>query len=380
MKLTEGMTARRRFSRLGLGLLLMCVVQQGAAFAIAFAGQAWAPWLLRTDWFLLAANFAPLYLLGFPVLLLLFRTVPDLPAPWAAPSVQSPVPPGLPPDHAALQSMPNAVPGLNPDPGPRLFAVPVSPLYPYASCPPTPEPYPAPPPLPLKEAEKRAIPPAALVGLTLAGFLLMYIGNIVSTVLNFLIAQIKGEEVTNPILAMGEGSNPWVMLAVLVFLAPLTEEYVFRKLLYRKLGGYGFGIYALCSATVFAMYHMNLSQMIYAFLLGLLFAGVMYYSKQIRYTILLHMSLNLFGGWVPLVLIDRMGMQEAALVTGMITILLAAGGAVSIVLLSQKRQQIRREMPLLRMPKPTAVEILANPGIILLLIALVAMTVVSILM
>lgn len=64
-------------------------------------------------------------------------------------------------------------------------------------------------------------------------------------------------------------------LITMGMLAPLVEELIFRSLLYGWLRKHaGFAAAAVGSSLLFAVYHMNLVQGIYAFFLGLLLASV----------------------------------------------------------------------------------------------------------
>ncbi len=65
--------------------------------------------------------------------------------------------------------------------------------------------------------------------------------------------------------------NPWVTFIIAVLIAPTAEELLFRKLfdgadckIRRACGG-------ACLRTVFGLFHGNLNQFSYAFLLGLFF-------------------------------------------------------------------------------------------------------------
>lgn len=79
-----------------------------------------------------------------------------------------------------------------------------------------------------------------------------------------------------------------------VILAPLCEELLFRGLVFRRLKNYtNFWVGALVSAALFGLYHMNLIQGIYAFLLGILLAGVYQKYRNLWAPVLLHFAGNL---------------------------------------------------------------------------------------
>lgn len=70
---------------------------------------------------------------------------------------------------------------------------------------------------------------------------------------------------------------------------------MFRKLLYDKIGGYGVRTYVLVGAFLFALFHANLSQLLYAFVLGAVFCYIYAHTGKLRYTILLHVAINTIG-------------------------------------------------------------------------------------
>ena len=78
--------------------------------------------------------------------------------------------------------------------------------------------------------------------------------------------------------------NVYVGTVLFVIIAPLAEEAVFRLFLFnflKKRTGPLWG--ALISSLIFGIYHMNMIQCIYAFLMGLLFC--FFYNKDHRFTV-----------------------------------------------------------------------------------------------
>ena len=139
--------------------------------------------------------------------------------------------------------------------------------------------------------------------LLLMCFGLMQVGNYVANYLMLMVAGIKGEPVENTIATMLQGSALWINAIVTVLLAPIIEELIFRKLMIDRLGGFGEKTAMIFSALMFGLFHANLYQFFYAFLLGMLFAYVYIRTGKIGYTIGFHMVINFFGGVVaPLIL------------------------------------------------------------------------------
>ena len=297
-----------RFSRIGWGLLLMVIAQQGAGSVLLLALQLLYPALMENSWVLLSVNFLPLYLLGLPLLVYMLRSLPDLPAP-----------------------------------------------------------------------EKTRIRGSHFALLALASMTALYGLSTLSNWLGEWIGQLKGGEVLNPLdLVVGDGS-PWAVLLFVVLLAPLGEEFIFRGLLYKKLAGYGAKTYILCSALLFALYHVNLYQVFYAFALGLVLAWLTYASGNIRASVALHLLVNLLGTGLPLLL--SAFPEESRLPTILFYVivgLLCAVGVLSAMILARRRGELPMPFGTCAAPAPKAV--FGNAGMIVLLLTLGAMTAVMVLL
>lgn len=151
-------------------------------------------------------------------------------------------------------------------------------------------------------------------------FPMMYGGNLIGSGLSVLLS---GGTAQNPLLDFAFDTSPTKLL-VMIVLAPLFEEFFFRKTLIDRTARYGEKNAILFSAIAFALFHMNLYQVFYAFGIGLVLGYVYLRTRRMRYTFLLHMVINLLGSVVaPLILsnldmdaLERMsvaGIGEAAL-------------------------------------------------------------------
>lgn len=138
-----------------------------------------------------------------------------------------------------------------------------------------------------------------IICITITMFL-MWIGNIVGIIITNGIGSFVQHEVTNPIDGVINNSGLIANIVVITLLAPIFEEFIFRKLLIDRTIKYGGTISVLLSALLFALFHGNLSQFFYAFLLGGFFATIYIKTGQIKYTIGLHMIINFIGSVVSL--------------------------------------------------------------------------------
>jgi membrane protease YdiL (CAAX protease family) len=124
----------------------------------------------------------------------------------------------------------------------------------------------------------------------------MYITNFISGILTMAIAYLKGDkQLLNPLEEAVLNGNFTLTLIYAAIVAPIFEELIFRKLLLNKLRRYGDVPAILMTGIAFGLFHMNLSQMFYAAVLGFIFAYITIRTNTIRYSILLHMMVNFIG-------------------------------------------------------------------------------------
>ena len=124
---------------------------------------------------------------------------------------------------------------------------------------------------------------------------LMWIGNMIGMVITTIIGNTLTNDVFNPIEQLIQNSSIYVNLIIISILAPIFEELFFRKLLIDRTIKYGPKLSIFLSALIFALFHGNLSQFFYAFLLGGFFAYVYIKTGKIIYSITLHAFVNFFG-------------------------------------------------------------------------------------
>lgn len=94
---------------------------------------------------------------------------------------------------------------------------------------------------------------------------LLFLFNLIGTAVNELLSQLKGSPAGNLIEQSVGSYTLWQMVLVTVISAPLGEELLFRKLVYRCVGAYGDKAYVFTSACLFMLMHGNVVQYPYAF-------------------------------------------------------------------------------------------------------------------
>ncbi len=212
--------------------------------------------------------------------------------------------------------------------------------------------------------EKRVrVSPGQLLVLVVACFGVTVLLQYGVTLVSELIRMLRGRGVENPLETIVSGSDPLMNLIFACVVAPVMEELIFRGLLYRKLIAFGGKVYVLFSAFIFALFHTNLYQVPYAFAVGLVLAGLTYFTGTIRYAVLVHMTINLLGSGI-FSLLAYVG-EEAQYYYGSVQAVIAL---VGIVLAINMAMKWREERPLRFAPgavaAPGARTILLNAGVL----------------
>lgn len=167
-----------------------------------------------------------------------------------------------------------------------------------------------------------------------------YALNLVSLGLMEIVSIFKGSSVENPLESMLEGSGVWISALILIIVAPIMEEIIFRGILYKKLIPYGAKVYIVFSSFVFALFHGNLFQIPYAFALGAIFAYITVITGTIKYSIILHMAINALGGGISNILSS---LQNDSLLNifSIIVLAIVIVGVVNIVKMVLSRYKIK---------------------------------------
>ena len=144
--------------------------------------------------------------------------------------------------------------------------------------------------------EKNAMTLGRYLCILLICIFMMEAGNLVGLAIQSLMESIVGGMPENPIEVFATDDSLPLRILFLVILAPLIEEFVFRRVFIDRMRPYGEKLAVVTSALMFGLFHGNLSQMFYAFALGLVFGYVYLRTGKLRYSVGLHMFINFFGG------------------------------------------------------------------------------------
>ena len=220
--------------------------------------------------------------------------------------------------------------------------------------------------------ERRPLSPAALAQLWVFGMGVTYFLNYLSTLAAWLVSLLRGSAVMNPLESTMGHLPSALFFGVLV--APVMEEVIFRRILLRRLLPLGQGMAVYGSAFIFSLFHANLFQIPYAFVLGVMLAVLALSTGGIRASILLHVALNATG-LVVMPLLATLGTPGAWAVT--ILVVAFMGAALGMLIRRQVRVPTLPPSPLGLTPAQERRAFLGNPGMIaysLLILALMVLT------
>ena len=146
--------------------------------------------------------------------------------------------------------------------------------------------------------EKRRMGVGAWLLILLVSFGLMYIGSFSGQFVMWGVSEIVGYDYSNMLESMIDYDKMWVTAIFMCVVAPIGEEFVFRKLIIDRTHKYGGFVCIFFSGLVFGLMHANFYQFFYAFALGLVLGYVYYSTGKIWYTIALHATINFVGSIV----------------------------------------------------------------------------------
>ena len=130
----------------------------------------------------------------------------------------------------------------------------------------------------------------------LISYFIMVLLNLFTMGFLWIVGNFKGSDVVNPLENVISNSS---VLATIIFagiLSPIIEEVLFRGVMLNKLRTYGDKIAIITTALLFGLFHENFSQFFYAVGLGMMFAYVTLKTGTIKYSIGLHIMINMMGG------------------------------------------------------------------------------------
>lgn len=130
------------------------------------------------------------------------------------------------------------------------------------------------------------------------------LGMAVSFITNICISFIVKTDNTH-VIARGGQINMVLYCIGAIVVAAVTEEIIYREVMFRDLATVtSLPVAIVISSLIFAVSHGNLIQFVYTFLMGGLFAILLYAEDSVLYSIVAHVGFNLTA--IALLLINQL--------------------------------------------------------------------------
>ncbi len=197
---------------------------------------------------------------------------------------------------------------------------------------------------------------------------LMYVGSITGNLINLGIGALRGAAAESALEQLVTAAPLWQTLLFACLLAPIGEELIFNTLLHCALP-FGEKQAILFTALTFGLFHGNLYQFFYAFLVRLVLSQLYLASGRMAPCMLLHGVINVLGSAAGQLVLDAG--EKATAAYGLTLILVAVLGGM---LLRRRWGRAHRAAP---RPDAAARWLFASTGALFAFTACIVMTVLA---
>ena len=146
-----------------------------------------------------------------------------------------------------------------------------------------------------QKREEENLTSGGFIKFFLISYFIMVLLNLFTTGFLWIVGNFKEADVVNPLESVLSNSSIWATIIFAGILSPIIEEVLFRGVMLNKLRTYGDKIAIITTALLFGLFHENFSQFFYAVGLGMIFAYVTLKTGTIKYSIGLHIMINMMG-------------------------------------------------------------------------------------
>ena len=189
------------------------------------------------------------------------------------------------------------------------------------------------------------------------------------------LLNLMGLSATAALEAAAITSTGFSMFLYITILGPISEELLFRGFLLRMLKPWGKQTAILVSALIFGLFHGNIIQIPFAFLVGLVLGYV-----TVEYSILWAIVLHIFNNLVMSDLFGRLAQVIPETVSSMLLYgILLACTAVAVVLVIRNRDRVKEFFTANPCNRKAMLAMVTSPGVlifstIMLLMSLLTIT------
>lgn len=149
--------------------------------------------------------------------------------------------------------------------------------------------------IPKSQPMQKELSPKEFVKYVFLAFGVSCIGNLITQLFTNLIYFITGIELTDRVSAAVSSVEPWQAFICVVLIAPITEEFFFRKMLIDRTYKHGELLAILTSAAFFGLYHQNVYQLLPTFAAGMMLGYIYCKTGSYLYVTVVHAIYNFVG-------------------------------------------------------------------------------------
>lgn len=140
------------------------------------------------------------------------------------------------------------------------------------------------------------------------------VGSMIGNGLMGILSSLANHNYDNTLNTLIDGLSLPLLFFSVVILGPIMEEIVFRYAPLKRLLPYGEFRAVLVTSVIFGIAHGNFFQFFYCVAGGTVFGYLYTRTRNIAYSIALHMVFNFFGGFLP-TLLERLVGTEGIIAT-----------------------------------------------------------------
>jgi len=213
-----------------------------------------------------------------------------------------------------------------------------------------------------------------LLKLCIIGIAGMYLINLINSGIMFMFTKTDGNAVSELLSNM----DIYSVAILVVIVAPIMEELLFRKILYKVLGGYGKKFFIISSAFIFGLFHMNLGQALYASFLGLILAWVYVEGGNLWDVIFMHIFINATGSLFPMIVMSSEN-EIAAAIFGLWFLFVIISGIIMSINIIKKYKKSEKPLISDEIEEPKKItELFKSIGMLVYIVVCVLMIIMSI--
>ena len=228
---------------------------------------------------------------------------------------------------------------------------------------------------PEEKAQKKTLSPAEFGSFLLFMFPLGIVGSLIGNLLALGMTAITGHTVNDVLTNTLTGLSTPMVFILSVVMAPIFEEIMFRYAVIGYCKRFGEWNAIIVSALIFGLIHTNVFQFFYAFALGIVFGYVFIYTGRLIYSIIMHVTFNFFGAFVPILIDPELSPSSmGSMVYSVIQYVVAIIGLIMLILYVQKGNLLENS-PEAPIQGKISKDALLNPGMICLFIVCLILTV-----